>query len=141
MTLTHSGRPAPTADRAANHTYPSLYDTAQGYHRASYEAGWRDGSFAAVSWAAERADALDESWRPLTRRAREEVRQARLDSLAPTEGVDEWLEVMRQKTLKSMGFVCSPDRLTAALAAEGVKVSPVADCEWPPVAVPVEVSP
>lgn len=138
MTLTHSGRPAPTADRTANHPYPSLYDTAQGYHRASYEAGWRDGSFAAVSWAAERADALDTSWRPPARRSLAEARQARLASLEPTGGTEAWLEAMRQNALRKMGFVSTSDRLSPALVASGIKVSPLVNCDWPSIATPGE---
>lgn len=97
---------------------------------------WLDGYGAALTDIAERVDVLDQTWRPATRRTPEQVRGDRFASLEAAEGTAAWLESARQKTLRSLGFVSSADRLTPALIAAGIKVSPLADCEWPPVAIP-----
>lgn len=97
---------------------------------------WLDGYGAALTDVAERADALDQSWRPPTRRTPDEVRRDYLASLAPAEGTDVWLEETRRTTMRKLRFVDTPSQLTPARAAAGWIVSPLARCAWPPVAVP-----
>jgi hypothetical protein len=125
------GRPAHPADRTAPTTITEAEFTPEGYWHA-YFLGYG----AALVALAERADALDTSWRPPARRSPAKVRADYLASLEPFEGGDAWRERLRQRSLRNLGFVASPDRLTPELTEAGITVSPLFACDWPTVATP-----
>lgn len=54
--------------------------------------GYNAGYHQALVDVAERADSLDQTWRPLERREPEQVVADRAASLPPTEGVEAWLD-------------------------------------------------
>lgn len=64
------------------------------HEQVEYEvlAAWHAGYAAALADVAERADALDLSWRPATRRDPQRVIAERAAALGPAEGVDTWLD-------------------------------------------------
>lgn len=128
-------RSGPVGTRAAAYNtytlHPSVADSPSPYREV-----WLDGYGAALTDVAERADALDQSWRPPTRRTPYEVRRDYLASLAPAEGAGVWLEETRRTTMRKLRFVDTPSQLTPARVAAGWAVSPLARCEWPQVAVP-----
>lgn len=129
-------RSGPVGTRAAAYfntfiLHPRVADTPSLCREA-----WLDGYGAALTDVAERADFLDASWRPATRRTPDEVRAARFACLAPAEGTAAWLEETRRTTMRMLRFVDTPSQLTPARIAAGWIVSPLVRCTWPPVAVP-----
>lgn len=64
----------------------------------AYANGYADGYARALVDVAERADALDVTWRPIERRTSEQVLAARTASLPPTEGVEAWLSQYAERS-------------------------------------------
>lgn len=134
MSQTRNGRPAGAPVPEAAVTQPVTKSNVATLTPSGYLDLWFLAWGAALTALAERADALDTSWRPPTRRTPAEVRAAYLSSLEPFEGGDAWRERLRQRSLRQLRFVASPDRLTPELEEVGVKVSPLFAVDWPTVA-------
>ncbi len=63
-------------------------------------AAWHDGYAAALVELAERADALDTSWRPQQRPDPEQVIADRAATMIPVEGVEAWLAACAQRWVR-----------------------------------------
>lgn len=133
--MSQERRSGPVQTRAAAYNTFTLHPMLADMPALDREV-WLNGYGCALTDIAERADVLDQSWRPPTRRSPEEARVARFESLMPTVGRELWLEEMRRTTMRKLRFVDTPDQLTPARIAAGWIVSPLARSEWPAPAVP-----